>query len=414
MEQITVPLLMVAGSHDIVAPVVTEQIHPYIWLQSEPKYLALLDVGTHFSSKPGRESAADTQDVADEAVNLLIGEHRDIGTRYTKILNIAFWKSTLQNQTAYLPYLTASYGIAASADQPLRLDLIQSLTSDQLEAAYGGPTPIPIVPPAITELPPPRAESILAEIERTGVLQVALRRDAAPFGFIDQDDAWDGYCGDLAVALGNYLTETLDMPFDIQVVELASTLDNRFDLVRDGTVHLECGPNTIRADIPGIDFSRQIFVTSAQFLTLQDQADTINPTASLAGSRLGVLASTTTETFVETTYPQAERILFTGAEAREEAVQAVVTGQIDAFVGDGILTYGEVMRQNLPLADLALRPDIPLTCEFYGLALPDNDPGWKTTVDQFLLSESTQEAFATWFADTLPSLLNDAEYCLNQ
>lgn len=413
MGKITVPLLMVAGSHDIVAPVVTEQIHPYIWLQSEPKYLALLDMGTHFSSKPGRESAA-VQDVADEAVNLLIGEHRDVGTRYAKTLNIAFWKSTLQDQTAYLPYLTASYGIAASADQPLRLDLIQSLTPDQLEAAYGGPTPIPVIPPTMAELPPSRDESILAEIKRTGVLQVALRRDAAPFGFINRDDVWDGYCGDLAISLGNHLTETLDMSFGIQVVELASTLDNRFDLVRDGTVHLECGPNTIRADVPGIDFSRQIFVTSAQFLVLQEQADIINTTASLTGSRLGVLANTTTEVFVETTYPQAELISFIDAEAREEAVQAVVTGQIDAFVGDGILTYGEVVRQNLPLTDLALLSDIPLTCEFYGLALPDNDPNWKTMVDQFLLSESAQEIYTAWFADTLPSLLNDAEYCLNR
>jgi predicted dienelactone hydrolase len=188
MSQITVPLLMIAGSQDIVAPVVTEQIHPYIWLQSEPKYLALLDVGTHFSSKPGRESAADTQDVADEAVNLLIGEHRDVGTRYAKTLNIAFWNSTLRNQTDYLPYLTASYAIAASADQPMRLDLIQNLTPEQLEAAYGRPTPIPVIPPAIAELPPPRDESILAEVARTGVLQVAMRRDAAPFGFINPAD----------------------------------------------------------------------------------------------------------------------------------------------------------------------------------------------------------------------------------
>jgi ABC-type amino acid transport substrate-binding protein len=110
-------------------------------------------------------------------------------------------------------------------------------------------------------------------------------------------------------------------------VELASTLDNRFDLVRDDTVHLEWGPNTIRADVPGINFSRQIFVTSAKFLTPKNQAENINPNTPLAATRLGVLANTTTETFVETTYPQAEIIPFTGAEVREEALQAVATGQ---------------------------------------------------------------------------------------
>jgi ABC-type amino acid transport substrate-binding protein len=92
----------------------------------------------------------------------------------------------------------------------------------------------------------------------------------------------------------------------------------------------------------------------------------------------------------------------------------VVNGQIDALVGDGILSYGEMVRQHLPLTEFAWLPDIPLTCEFYGLALPNDDPDWKTTVDQFLFSESAQVTYANWFADVLPSLLNDADFCLNR
>lgn len=71
------------------------------------------------------------------------------------------------------------------------------------------------------------------------------------------------------------------------------------------------------------------------------------------------------------------------------------------------------MRQNLPLTEFALQPDIPVTCEFYGLALSNDDHDWKATVDQFLISESAQATYATWFADVLPSLLNDADFCLN-
>ncbi len=43
MGKINIPLLMTAGSQDLVAPVVTEQIHPFVWMQSEPKYLALFN-----------------------------------------------------------------------------------------------------------------------------------------------------------------------------------------------------------------------------------------------------------------------------------------------------------------------------------------------------------------------------------
>ena len=101
-SQIDVPLLMVSGSNDIVSTVVTEQIHPFVWLQTEPKYLAMLKDGTHFSSKPGRDSA-------EGIFKLLAGDHRDVGTRYYKMLSVAFWNAHLRGQNEFLPYLTAKY-----------------------------------------------------------------------------------------------------------------------------------------------------------------------------------------------------------------------------------------------------------------------------------------------------------------
>jgi predicted dienelactone hydrolase len=406
-SQIDVPLLMVSGGNDIVSTVVTEQIHPFVWLQSEPKYMALLEGGTHFTSKPGRDGAAGI-------FKLLAGEHRDVGSRYYKILSVAFWNAHLRDQAEFLPYLTARYGEAISEGQPMAVDIISALSANQLEAAYGGSTPIPVVPTAV-ELPPdPRQESILAEIARTGVLKVGLRKDAAPFGFINRDAAWDGYCGDLALSLGSYLTEHLNLQTPIQVVELTSTLDNRYDLVRTGTVHVECGPNTIRSDVAGITFSNTISVGSAQFLMLADQAGQINPNLPLAGVRLGVLSNTTTEQFVQTAYPQAERVAFSGPEGRNLAIQAVEQGTIAAFVGDGILTYAELLLAGKPLEAFALTPDQPLTCEFYGLVLPNNDPQWRTMVNQYLVSDSENGVSTEWFADLYPKVLNQADYCLNR
>ncbi len=50
MGEIDIPILITAGSNDLVAPVVTEQIHPFVWVDSEPKYLALFKPGTHFAT----------------------------------------------------------------------------------------------------------------------------------------------------------------------------------------------------------------------------------------------------------------------------------------------------------------------------------------------------------------------------
>jgi predicted dienelactone hydrolase/ABC-type amino acid transport substrate-binding protein len=405
-SQIEVPLLMVSGANDIVSTVVTEQIHPFVWLQTDRKYLAMLEGGTHFSSKPGREGA-------EGIFKLLAGAHRDVGSRYYKILSVAFWNAYLREQAEFLPYLTARYGEFISEGQPMAVDIITQLTASQLETAYGGSTPIPVMPTAIAPPPPLRTESVLAEIERTGILTVGLRKDAAPFGFINRDQAWDGYCGDLALSLANYLTPVLNRDTPIEVVELTSTLADRYDLVRDGTIHFECGPNTIRQDVAGITFSNPIFIGSAQFL-IQAGQERVNPNLPLAGLRLAVLSDTTTEQFVQTTYPNANIVTFSGPEGRQNAIQAVAEGKIEAFVGDGILTYAALLLEGRPLNDFALIPELPLTCEFYGLALPNNDPEWQTLVNQYLGSAGENAISNQWFSVLYPDSLSQADYCLNR
>ncbi|MGF1535083.1 MAG: alpha/beta hydrolase [Elainellaceae cyanobacterium] len=258
MAQVDIPLLMLSGSNDIVAPVVTEQVYPFIWSQASPKYLALMQVGTHFTSKPGRLGV-------EGIFQLLTGAHRDIGTRYAKTLITAFLQTHLSSGEpgAESPYLTASYARALSADEPLRLDLIRALTREQLEAAYGRTPPIPVNPSPATSPSPPTDEPVLAEIQRTGVLKVGFRKDAPPLGYLNPANEWDGYCGAMAIALRDYLTGLLAGPVGVEMVELTSTLENRFDLVRDGAVHLECGPNTIGAAVEGVTFSQAVIAAEA-------------------------------------------------------------------------------------------------------------------------------------------------------
>jgi ABC-type amino acid transport substrate-binding protein len=337
-----------------------------------------------------------------------------VGSRYYKLLSVAFWNAHLREQEEFLPYLTASYGKFISAGQPMAVDIISQLNPSQLEAAYGGSTPIPVIPAAIALPPAPRNESVLAEIERTGVLKVGLRKDAAPFGFINRNQAWDGYCGDLAISLADYLTQELNLERPIEVVELTSTLQDRYTLVRDDAIQLECGPNTIRQDVEGVAFSNPIFIGSAKFLIQTQALDRVNPNLPLTGLNLGVLSDSTTEQFVQTNYPSANIVPFSGPEGRQNAIQEVADGAIDAFVGDGILTYAQLLLEGKSMNDFALIPELPLTCEFYGLALPSNDLQWQTMVNQYLVSAQEGEISNKWFADLYPQTLNQADTCLNQ
>ncbi|MDJ0708586.1 MAG: transporter substrate-binding domain-containing protein, partial [Leptolyngbyaceae cyanobacterium MO_188.B28] len=407
LSQVNIPLLMVAGSDDIVSPVVTEQIHPFVWIRSEPKYLALLTVGTHFTSKPPGEGS-------NNFWSFLAGEHRDVGTQYLKMLNVAFWQAHLQGREEALSYLTASNGQAASEGNPLTLDIIRSLTPEQLTESYGRQPPIPIIPDPVTAIPPPRTEQVRTEIKHTGVLKIAMRRDAAPFGYINADSQWTGYCGNFAIALRDHLTKELDIPLGVELVELPSSSENRFSLVQNGQVHLECGPNTIGQDVEGVVFSNPFSVSGARFLIREGEQTLVNPNTSLENIQLAVLPGTSTEQFVRSQYPEATIIPFEGALGRAEAVKALIKGDIDAFASDGILSAGEVLRQNLSPENYTFLPDFPLTCQFYGLVLPAGDPDWQNTVNQFLASEASLRVSDQWFSNVFQGQLDQLDYCLNQ
>jgi ABC-type amino acid transport substrate-binding protein len=210
------------------------------------------------------------------------------------------------------------------------------------------------------------------------------------------------------------LTEELQLDKQIEVVELTSTLSDRYNQVRNDTIHLECGPNTIRTDVPGITFSNPFFISSAQFLIQAGQSDRVNPNLPLAGMRLGVLSNSTTEQFVQTNYPRADIVTFSGPDGRQNAIQEVSQGALDAFVGDGILTYAALQLEGRSLQSFALIPELPLTCEFYGLALPNNDPEWQAFVNQYLASDGRNAIASKWFAGLYPETLDQADRCLNQ
>ena len=408
MSTINIPVLMTAGSQDLVAPVVTEQIHPFVWMQSEPRYLALFKPGTHFAtSEPGAEGA-------ESIPPILMGEHQEFGRNYFKGLNIAFFETYLRDNSEFVPYLSSAYGQFISQDNPMSLEIIQSLSPEELETAYGKKPPLPIVPAPVESTIAKREESILEQIRRTGLLKVAMRRDASPFGYLNSQQQWSGYCSDLAVALQNYLATKLDLDLGVKLVELPSTLENRFTLIQEDIVDLECGPNTIRQDIEGISFSNTIGVSGTRFLSQRERQTEINPNQSLKGLQVGILKNTTTEKFIQINYPQAELVYFDGPQGRAEAIQAVTVGSIDTFAAESILSLAEVAQQNLPLSNYSLQPKLPLTCDFYGLILPNDDSDWRATVNDFLSGSSAKQISEKWFKPIFTAELNDLEYCLNR
>jgi predicted dienelactone hydrolase len=136
LSKIQIPVMVIAGSSDTVAPALIEQIQPFTWLTSPHKYLVMIKNGTHFS----------TIDQSPQSVfrppTAAIGPEPALARRYLNGLSLAFMESYLNNQSKFRPYLEPSYAQTVSRDA-LGLRILRSLTPQQLQQL-------------LTTSPPPR------------------------------------------------------------------------------------------------------------------------------------------------------------------------------------------------------------------------------------------------------------------
>ncbi len=141
LSQINVPTFIIGGSNDFIAPVVQDQIHPFLWLKTPEKYLMLIVPGTHFSTSEDAHVRSFPP--------ALVGSGLANGRTYLQAMSIAFFQRYLTDARDYQSLLSATYA-ASIRERGLGVYLTRSLTINQLETAYGNKLPIPVFPPSVT------------------------------------------------------------------------------------------------------------------------------------------------------------------------------------------------------------------------------------------------------------------------
>ncbi len=253
-----------------------------------------------------------------------------------------------------------------------------------------------------------QARTVEEEIEETGVLKVGIREDSPLFGFGSEKV---GYCADFANSLAENLSQTLGKTIEVDLVK--STTQKRWDLVKDGKVHLECGPNTItpgREKEYGIKFSRPFFVTATQVFTRTDITE-----ETLQTGTIGIIPGTTNEQEFRLVYPDEQ--IKDSFKNRNEGINAVQDQKIEGFASDGILLAGtaSVLEINPEQYNLVtpLINNIPL-CASYGMILPEGteNSSWHNTVNSWIAkSGQGEKVWTAWFNDLLPYIGGVLEAC---
>ncbi len=120
LTQVTIPVLLLAGTEDTITPAINHQLRPFTQLRS-PKYLLTAIGGTHLS-------ISDSANVASTNNQSTFGKERQ--GEETKALrqlvqgvSLAFIKQLTPEAKTYAPFLTSAYAQSFSTSQlPLRLN----------------------------------------------------------------------------------------------------------------------------------------------------------------------------------------------------------------------------------------------------------------------------------------------------
>ena len=254
----------------------------------------------------------------------------------------------------------------------------------------------------------------LRKIQETKTIKLGYLEQSVPFSFVD-DRKPQGYSVELCQKVASGIQRQLGLE-ELKVQWVPITLLNRFEMVTNGTIDLECGISTITVSRKKIvDFSLMTWLDGGNFMVRDGQPR--GGLDDLAGKRIAVIVGTTTETALQDALKRnsinADIVL---VKEHLQGLEAVDQGKADAYAADQTVLIG--------LA-LAVRDQLQLklseqnfSYEPYALTMRRNDADFKQAVNQVLARlYRTGQIVATydrWFGKLgKPSPLLTAMFAIN-
>ncbi|MGC7402421.1 transporter substrate-binding domain-containing protein [Pandoraea pneumonica] len=241
----------------------------------------------------------------------------------------------------------------------------------------------------------------LKKIHDTGLITLGYREAAIPFAYVNDKGKPVGYTMDLCYAVVDAVKSALNMP-NLKVREMSITPQNRIPLVKNGTVDLDCAPNTITPErAEQVGFSNPYYVSEVRLLV--NKKDNIRGLDDLKGQNLVASAGSTGERLARI---QADKGGFRVIPARDhgESMMTLETGRAKAFALDDVLLAGLRATAREP-GDFDI-VGAPLETELNALMLRRDDPQFKKFVDTTLAhvfsSGEIRNIQRKWFQQPIP------------
>ena len=263
----------------------------------------------------------------------------------------------------------------------------------------------------------------LARIADAGRIRLGYRVDASPFSYRDDSGGPAGYSIALCQRIANAIKEELRIP-RLEVEWLPVTASNRFEAVRQSTIDMLCGADTISISRrKTVDFSIPIFPGGIGVLlradaparlknVLSGKAQTAHPIWRASASEIlqfktfAVVTSTTSEAWVRDRISDLKIVATaTSVPTYDAGINAVLERKADALFGERAVLL-DLSRRRPDLVVL----DREFSHELLAFALPRGDEPLRLAVDrtlsQFYAYGPLSGLYAKWFGEPDEQTLN--------
>ncbi len=240
------------------------------------------------------------------------------------------------------------------------------------------------------------ADSRLTRIADSKTIKIGYRAAATPFSFFNpQANEPAGYTIDLCKLAADSIGKSLNAQLKIEWIEV--TTQNRFDMVSQGKVDMECGSSTMSLSrMKQVDFSSVTFVESTG-LVVRSSAG-VAKVGDLNGQKIAVAANTTNETALAELIKQGKlKATLVPVTDRGAGIAALEKGEVDGYASDKLLLVGARFQD---AGALTMLPD-ELSLEPYAIVLPRGDWALRLAVNSALAETFRSgvifSVFGKWF-----------------
>ena len=261
----------------------------------------------------------------------------------------------------------------------------------------------------------PSTADTLTRIKERGYMTLGHRESSVPFSYYDDNGQVVGYSHEFALKIVDAVRRHLEEP--LLVLRLVPvTPENRIAMIRSGEIDLECGStthNSIRAR--QVAFSNTIFIIGTRMLTRRDSG--IRDFSDLSARTVVTTAGTTSERLLRRMNQLRHAgIRIVTAVDHHESFDLLERGEVDAFMMDDALLYGELARAQSP--EDWIVTGTPQSFEAYGCMMRRDDFVFKRLVDntlaRLMTSGEAERIYRKWFMSPLPPSGLNLNYPLSE